>query len=142
MIIIWLYIWLESSLLIMRQRTNLFGRVRSMRPSFARANIGGQKGRRKWLYYWLIILLHFTDETAKERPVQSFTGPYKALKWLKAYLPCLISFLTAQDAPMGLYERFTLFLSNECNEYKEIYWIPFLQFPVFIPHSLSCYEVR
>ena len=57
MIIIWLYIWLESSLLIMRQQTNLFGRVWSMRPEWAWANIGGQKGRQKWLYYWLIILL-------------------------------------------------------------------------------------
>ena len=38
MIIIRLYIWLESSLLIMRQRTNLFGRVWSMRPEWAQAD--------------------------------------------------------------------------------------------------------
>ena len=59
MIIIWLYIWLESSLLIMRQRTNLFGRVWSMRPGWARANIGEQKEDGNDYIIWLILLILF-----------------------------------------------------------------------------------
>ena len=57
MIIIRLYIWLESSLLLMRQRTSLLGRVWSMRPEWARANIGGQKEDRNDYIIWLINLL-------------------------------------------------------------------------------------
>ena len=59
MIIIRLYIWLESSLLIMRQRENLFCRVWSMRPEWAEAKIGGQKEDRNDYIIWLILLILF-----------------------------------------------------------------------------------
>ena len=41
----------------MRQRTNLFGRVWSMRPSFPWANIGGQKEDRNDYIIGLINLI-------------------------------------------------------------------------------------
>ena len=46
-------------------------------------------------------------------PYKTVAGPYEALKRLKAYLPCLISFLSRQEAPRDCYEPFSLSFSDE-----------------------------